>query len=149
MPDSQEIRIQLRGWKAVAAVLVAVAVAGFTFLNSRSLDQKDMRPVIDVLEADYARLGLGQLRPAVEAGDEEAAAAAAAEMTARAGRVRLTSIRAKGSSTEPIVRVEIEVDGKAPPDNRPVRYFQMRYSTVTGWRMVRETTAFAYYTKLL
>ena len=145
MSDTQEIRIRLGGWKAVVVGVIALAVGTFFFLKSRSMSQEDLQAVVQILESDYARHGLGEVKAAMATGADPAAPAE--EMLARSGRVRLTSIRAKGSSTEPIVRVEIEVDGKEPPDGRPVRYFHMRYSTLTGWRCVRETTAFAYYTR--
>ncbi len=46
-----------------------------------------------------------------------------------------------------MVRAEILVDGGTPPDGRSVRYFRMRHSMVTGWRMRYEAHAVSYYLK--
>jgi len=46
------------------------------------------------------------------------------------------------------VKVEVQVAGKDPPDGRRVRYFRMSHSTVTGWRVRWEASAFSYYLKL-
>jgi hypothetical protein len=45
-------------------------------------------------------------------------------------------------------RVEPRADGQVPPDGREVRYFRMSHSTLIGWRVRHETTAFRYYTTL-
>ncbi len=47
-----------------------------------------------------------------------------------------------------MVRVEISVAGKDPPDGKRVRYYAMSHSVVTGWYLERETTALSYYLKL-
>jgi hypothetical protein len=46
------------------------------------------------------------------------------------------------------VKIEIQVAGKDPPDGKRVRYYKMSHSTVTGWRVRRETTMLSYYLKL-
>jgi hypothetical protein len=58
-------------------------------------------------------------------------------------------MKARGTPDDLVVRVKIRVDGGRPPDGREVRYFRMRHSTITGWRMERETGALAYYLNLL
>jgi hypothetical protein len=62
--------------------------------------------------------------------------------------VQFTSISARGRGDDIVVKVEIRVAGQVPPDGKPVRYFRMSHSTVTGWRVRHETTALSYYLKL-
>jgi hypothetical protein len=38
-----------------------------------------------------------------------------------------------------------EMKARGSPDGRDVRYFCMSHSTLTGWRMERETTVLGYY----
>jgi hypothetical protein len=59
--------------------------------------------------------------------------------------VTFTSVAARGAPDNMFVRAEILVDGSPPGDSNGTRYYQMSYSTITGWRMTRETTALAYY----
>ena len=59
-----------------------------------------------------------------------------------ATRVTIPTIKAKGSRREPVVRIEILVDGKPPADGQGVRYYTMRFSSITGWTMGHKVTAF-------
>ncbi len=62
--------------------------------------------------------------------------------------VQFISISARGRGDDIVVKVEIRVSGQEPPDGKPVRYFRMEHSVVTGWRVLHETTALSYYLKL-
>ncbi len=144
-----EIKVRLTGWKAIAVI---VAVAGFVGYRYYSLQTTLATEAAEELKfwlvSEYMASGLPALRQAVESSDPGAATALAQEILDR-GRVEFTEISARGSSDDLVVRVEILVDGGAPPDGRRVRYFRMSHSLVTGWRMRRETNVLGYYLKFL
>ncbi|HHE65655.1 MAG TPA: hypothetical protein ENL09_06495 [Bacteroidetes bacterium] len=62
--------------------------------------------------------------------------------------VEITSLKARGRGGDVIARAKFLVNGGTPPDSKSVRYFKMKYSPVTGWRMERETSAISYYRKI-
>ena len=107
------MNIQLKGWKAIAALAVIAAIFGGKFLMERRTLG---------LEVAEELLGLA--------------------------RIELPSIQARGRGDDVVVRVEIRVDGKEPPEGESVRYYRMSHSALTGWRVRRETTALSYYLKL-
>ena len=66
--------------------------------------------------------------------------------------VQFTSMAARGmmGSGVVIVRAEVTVDGGAPPDGRPVRYFWVsRKFGGDGWLVVGETDAYQYFMELV
>ncbi|NIM51607.1 MAG: hypothetical protein GTN62_12330 [Gemmatimonadales bacterium] len=143
-----EIKIRLTGWKAILVLVVAVAFVGYRYVAMRTTLATEAAAELRLwLAAGYISQGLPALQEAVERGDQEAAAAQAQNIVAQE-RIEFTSIGARGGRDDVVVRVEILVDGKPPPDGRQVRYFRMRHSLVTGWMMRYETSALAYIFKL-
>ena len=139
------MNIRVTGWKAIAILGVIGAFAGYRYIAARtSLDSAGADELRFWLAAEYQRAGLPALEQAVAGGDAAAAEAQALEMIARS-RIEFPSMDARGTPDDLVVRVRVVVDGGEPPDGRSTRYFRMRYSTVTGWRMQRETTALSYY----
>jgi hypothetical protein len=144
-----EIKLNVTGWKAIAVLILVGAVVGYRYYAMRTTLATEAAAELKFwLAAEYQAQGLPALREALDAGDRAVAEQAAAEVLAR-DRVTFRSVKARGRSDDVIVRAEILVDGAAPPTGKSVRYFRMRYSTVTGWRMERETTALSYFLKLL
>lgn len=134
--------VTLTGWPAVIVLVLAVGVYGLTFLVSRkTLDDEALAPIRLQLQGEYASALLPALDPA--APDPEAV-----ERITDLEQLELTSVSARGSGEDVVVRVEPRVNGQVPPDGREVRYYRMSYSALTGWRVRHETTAFGYYTKL-
>ncbi len=72
---------------------------------------------------------------------------AATELLRQSG-VEIQSMTARGWSDNAVVRVELSVHGGPPPDGRPVRYFRLLRLPSSGWRVVGESTALRYYTRL-
>ena len=144
-----DIKLQLSGWKAIAVIGIVVAVAGYRFMAVRTTLETGGADELKMwVLADYVRQGLPALEQALESGDMQAAEEQAQQLIA-AERIRFTEMKARGTPDDLVVRVKIRVDGGAPPDGREVRYFRMSHSTITGWRMERETSALGYYLKLL
>ena len=140
-----DIKLQLTGWKALAVIAVVLAFAGYRYIAVRTtLEAGGADELRMWILADYVRQGLPGLQQAIESGDMQAAEEQAEQLVANE-RIRFTEMSARGSPDDLVVPVKIRVDSAQPPDGREVRYFRMRHSTVTGWRMQRETGALAYY----
>ena len=134
--------VTLTGWPAVVVLVLAVGLYGLTFLVSRkTLDDEALAPIRLQLQGEYTSALLPALDPASP--DPEAV-----ERITELDQLELTSVSARGSGEDVVVRVEPRVNGQVPPDGREVRYYRMSYSALTGWRVRHETTAFGYYTKL-
>jgi hypothetical protein len=146
-----EYRIQLRGWQALAGILVVV---GFTGVQMYAR----IRPVNDAMR-DAVRTEL--LKEYSGRGPKDIARFVA---EARAGLpvepvppvvqrdVGFTSVAARGSFGTGIVvlRAEVTVDGGPPPDGRAVRYFRMeRKFGGDGWLVLGESNSYSYLRELL
>ncbi len=140
------MRVELKGWKAVAALAVIVAVLAGKFLAERSTLESEAADELKFwLRAEYLAHGMQGFDP--ESMTEQEAEARAEELLSL-NEVVFTSIKARGRGDDIVVKVEVQVAGKDPPTGDPVRYFKMSHSTVTGWRVRWETTALSYYLKL-
>lgn len=140
------MKIELKGFKAVAALLVIAAVAvGKLALERRTLQTEAADELKFRLSAEYLGEGLAEF-DSIAAMPEEEARAMTDELLQRA-EVEFSDISARGSGDDVAVRVEIRVAGDDPPDGERVRYFLMSHSSLTGWRVLRETWALSYYLK--
>jgi anti-sigma-K factor RskA len=143
-----EIKIRVTGWKAIVVLLLAAAFVGYRYRAVQTTLETGAADELRFwLAAEYMAQGLPALEDAVERGDAAAAEEQAREIVAR-DRIEFTDMSARGAPDDLAVRVRIRVDGRPPPDGREVRYFRMQHSTVTGWRMRRETTKLGYYLTL-
>ncbi|MBI9076920.1 MAG: hypothetical protein JEZ02_16045 [Desulfatibacillum sp.] len=143
-----ETEFTLTGWKAIVAVIIAVAVGGYSLVMRNATLDTQARDVISTwIAAEYASKALTKWEGADYAQNPQLAEQSAEEILA-ATRVTIPSIKAKGSKREPIVRVKILVDGQPPADGKGTRYYKMKFSPMTGWTMGHKVTAFSYYTKL-
>jgi len=138
--------MELKGWKAIAVLAVIAAIVGGKFLlEHRTLGTEAAEALKLELQGEYlsgATAGLD-----LDAMSDSEMQAKGEELLGLA-RLDLPSIKARGSGDDVVVRVEIRVDGKEPPDGRSVRYYRMSHSSITGWRVRSETTALSYYLKL-
>ena len=143
-----EVKIRVTGWKAVMVLIVVAAFVGYRYYAVQTtLETGGADELRFWLAAEYMAQGLPALEDAIERGDAAAAEAQALEIVARE-RIEFTEMSARGAPDDLAVRVRIRVDGRPPPDGQEVRYFRMRHSTVTGWRMRRELTKLGYYLTL-
>ena len=141
-----EKTITLKGPWALIALLLIGAFTAYQYIDrNRTLDS-DAREVIKTwIVGEYVRNALPELRKLV---DDPAGKESQTEdliKTFSRERVRIISIRARGTGDDVAVRVEIEVDGKDPPDGKRVRYFAMTHSTVVGWQYEHEISKWGYY----
>jgi hypothetical protein len=120
--------IRVTGWRAFV-LLVAMVAFGLWRARAqrRTLDTEARRLIQIELSAEYLRGG--DLVP-TEA-------------------VELRSLSARGHSERVVVRAEVAVEGRTPPDGERVRYFAMRHRLVGGWELLpQRPDAFSYYTTL-
>jgi len=144
-----EIKIKLTGWKAIVAILAVLAFLAYRYNAMHTTVATEAADELRFwLAAEYMAAGLPALEQAVESGDAVAAEIQAQEILARE-RIEFPDLSARGSPEDVVVRAEILVDGRAPPVGKPVRYFRMEHSMLTGWRMQREVHAISYYLRFI
>jgi hypothetical protein len=142
-------QINIKGWKAIPVILVVLAIVGYKYYAMRSTLDTDATQVIKFwLLSEYAGKTLDNPKYKNFEALSPAEADQAAEEILRLNRIEIKSIGARGKGDDIVVRVEIEVDGKAPPDGKSIRYFHMRHSTITGWTMKWDAHWFSYYLEL-
>ena len=143
------IKIKLTGWKAIVAILAVLAFLAYRYNAMHTTVATEAADELRFwLAAEYMAAGLPALEQAVESGDAVAAEIQAQEILARE-RIEFPDLSARGSPEDVVVRAEILVDGRAPPVGKPVRYFRMEHSMLTGWRMQREVHAISYYLRFI
>jgi hypothetical protein len=144
-----ETRIELTGWKAIAALLVFVAVAGVRLSMRFPAIPDDGRDAVRAwLVKDYEGRGpkaLAQMVSDYRAGLPVHVPDPPAEVP----QVDFVSLRGHGLRGAMVVRAEVSVNGGVPPDDRPVRYFFLTTKFDGGWMVMSETTEFSYYEALV
>jgi hypothetical protein len=139
------MKLELKGWKAIAALAIVAAVLLGKFAIQRSTLETGAAEELkfwlrgEYLSGSMAEVDVEQM--------SEAEVEAKAEELLGLSEITFTKMSARGSDDDIIVKLEIQIAGKDPPDGKPVRYFRMSHSAVTGWRVRRETTALSYYLK--
>jgi hypothetical protein len=140
------MKLELKGWKAIAALAIVAAVLLGKFAVQRStLETEAAEELKFWLRGEYLSEGLAGVD--VEQMSEAEVEAKAEELLGLS-EITFKKMSARGSDDDIIVKLEIQVAGKDPPDGKPVRYFRMSHSSVTGWRVRHETTGLSYYLKL-
>lgn len=141
-------QFQLTGWKAVAALLVFVAIAGIRLLMVFQTVPDDGREAVRTwLVEDYE--GLGPKAMAQTISDYRAGLPVQVPHPAEAPQVEFVSLHAHGSPHRMIVRAEVSVNGTLPPDGRSVRYLVLTTKFDGGWMVISETTEYGYYDLLM
>ena len=130
----------------MVALVVIAAVMGFQYFSRKQSLQTQAVDAIKVqLVAEYTRYHLPELQRATT--DAAIGEARIKEIVGqlRPDNIDIVSIKARGSDGDYVARVEIRVAGAEPPDGKPVRYFRMSHSSLTGWFVEHEASAVSYY----
>ena len=144
-----EIKFKLTGWRAIVVLLGVLAFLVYRYNALHTTVATGAAEELRFwLAAEYIAAGLPALEQAVESADPAAAELQAQDVLARE-RIEFTELSARGTPDDVVIRAEISVDGHAPPVGDPVRYFRMKHSMVTGWRMQHEVHAISYYLKFI
>ena len=137
------MQIRLTGVRALLLAIVLLGFGGWRSVTAYAdLDEGAAQELSAWLKGEYAR---AQLRGIT---DVNTLTPAGVDSLLASQKVSFASIKARGKPEDMVVRAEVLVDGKPPTTGESVRYYRMSYSTITGWRMKRETFAFAYYLRL-
>lgn len=144
-----ETRIELTGWKAIAALLLILAIAGVGLLmRLPAIPDNGCEAVRAWLVKDYE--GRGPKALAQMAADYRAGLPVQApDPLVEEPQVEFVSLSAHGSRDAMIVRAKVQVNGGTPPDDRPVRYLFLTTKFGGGWMVMSESTEFSYYETLL
>jgi hypothetical protein len=131
--------IRMKGGSAVLVLILALGFGAFRYMSARSTLDTDAAATIKVwLRAEYSgrflrNIGAGKINE-----DQ-------AQQLLAIDDIRLLSVDGIGPTSDMVVRVEVAVGDKAPPDGKAVRYYRMHHSELTGWVLDREATALSYY----
>jgi hypothetical protein len=144
-----ETRIELTGWKAIAALVLILGVSGYQLYSRFPTVNDDGRAALrDWLVKDYT--GRGPKALAQRVADYRAGLPdRPLDVPAVEPNVEFVSLSAHGSPTDMIVRAEVSADGGPPPDGRPVRYLFLTTKPEGGWMVFTEADSYQYYEILL
>lgn len=147
------MEIQLKGLPAVAALILVVGFGAYRIHSMQTTLETDAVEELKFwILSDYSRQALADVPEDVSMVSDQQAAEAAEKIQALE-RIEFPSIKAKGmwksgKDSDVLVKVDLLVDGQPPPDGVSTRYYKMRYSSVSGWRVVRRTSAWSWRLKL-
>lgn len=140
--------LRLRGWPAVAAVVLVGIFVMYRAVSARSaLDGEQGELLRNHLRGVYAGHVLPDVEKAYASGDTAGLDEQVKRVTSL-GDIKFTSTGIKGTGDEVIAKVTIEVGGKPPPDGKSTRYYLLRHRTIGGWRVVREVGSWSWYLKI-
>jgi len=146
-----EYSFQLRGWHALLGIAALLAYSGIeVYLRVHTVEQGMKDAVRERLLNEYSGRGLKDIARVLAEAREGQPVETLPEVVQR--DVEVASMGAHGRMGGPVifVRAEITVDGSAPPDGRPIRYFSMsRKFMDSGWMVVAETDSYRYYRELV
>ena len=141
---------QLRGWQAVAALVVMAGITGAQMYSRiRSVDD-GMR---DAVRARLLQEYSGRVPKDIARLVAEARAGSPVEpappLVQRDVEFTSTAARGRWGTSSIVVRAEVTVDGAPPPDGRAVRYFWVqRKFEGEGWLVIGESDAYQYFMEL-
>ncbi|MHB1192717.1 MAG: hypothetical protein ACYC6F_06685 [Longimicrobiales bacterium] len=135
---SNAFTFTLTGWKAVVLILVVVAFGAFRFTRARAALEGDGR---GKLEAWI----VGELQRPLLADTTLALAEKGSALLEAAAAVGIRTLDARGPFDDVQVRVELEPNPALPPGFELVRYYRMRYSSLTGWSHKGRGSAMTYW----
>jgi hypothetical protein len=145
-----QYNFQLRGWHAVAALVVLGAITGIqAYSRVRPVNDAMRDAVRTELLNEYSGRGPKDLARFVAEAREGSPVDPLPALVHR--EIDLTSMGARGTIGGAIViRMDVTVDGGPPPDGRPVRYFWVsRKFDSDDWLVMGESNAYQYLMELM
>ena len=140
-----QFNFKFKGWMAVPVLLLVIGFFAYKFFAIKSTLASEATQELKLqLQGEYTSIGLKGID--IQKLDRHRVDPRVQKLL-DASKVEFVSVSSKG--TDPVyIRVEIRVNGNEPPDGKPVRYYKMKYSTLTGWRVLREVSWWSYYSRL-
>lgn len=141
------MQFELKGWQAVVAVVVVIAVGMLRFSSqTKALETQGERALTEWLVLEAARGAMPEMTAALEDPSTDEKDVAAMMDRFAAERFEILDVTRSGLGDEPVARVEIR---DRDDGDTHVRYFRMRYGMAMGWRVMRETDALGFYLNAL
>jgi hypothetical protein len=145
----EETRIELTGWKAIAALVLILGVTGYRIYSRFPAVNDEGREALRTwLVKDYTGRGPKALAQFVADYRAGVPVQPAAPPTVEP-KVEFVSLSAHGWRNGMVVRSEVSVDGGPPPDGQPVRYLFLTTKFEGGWMVLSESDSFQYYRMLM
>jgi hypothetical protein len=144
-----EYNFQLKGWHALLAIPLLLGFAGIKmWMHVRTVDDALREAVRSQLMNDYSGRGRKDVARIVAEARAGAPVEALPPLIQR--EVEFTSIAARGvfGGQRALVRVEITVDGGAPPDGRAVRYLRVSSGLDGVWIVDGDSDSYSYFMEL-
>ena len=141
------MELELKGWKAVAAGAVVLGLLGFRAASqTEAMSTQGVEALERHLMLEAARGTLPEIEAALaDPATTEAEIRALADEFAEE-RFEVLDVTRSGLGDSPVAKVEIRDAGSGATR---VRYFRMEYGTATGWRVVREADALAFWLNVI
>lgn len=138
------MQLNLKGWKAVPALIVIVGLGVFRWNSQNAtLETDGVERVENWLVAEATREALPELQRANTIPSSDLGQLAE---DLQENRFAVVSVKRHGRGSRIVARVEVRHE--AHPGKSNVRYFKMSHSLATGWRVQRETSQWDYYLSL-
>lgn len=115
----------LRGWKAVAALVVIAAVVFLRVSTARARLDGEGREALRAWVVGEVQRGL--------MADTTLTPEARGEALVQASTISIESLEARGPLDHTVVRVRLAPHPAYSPDAERVRYYRMQFSEITGW----------------
>ena len=129
--------VTLTGWKAVAVLVLVAGFIGFRWMTARDALNTEGREYLE----QWIALELQRPILADTARDLQERG----EAVLGAANVQIRAMSGHGSLDDLVVKVELEPSSDLPPATELVRYYRLRYSSITGWTHRADASALSYY----
>jgi len=136
-----ELRFELKVWNTIIAIAFVIILGVWKYNASRQAIDEQAAEVIKVwLSSEYSSHHQATLD------DYSIPASERAELLKALHNIRFKSLSAHGSSSNMVVRIEIEPGPTIPPNADRIRYFDVSYSAAFDkLKYERDSNAFSYY----
>ena len=141
---------QLRGWQAVAALVVMAGITGVEMYSRIRPVDDGMRDAVRArLLQEYSGRGPKDIARLVAEARAGSPVDPVPPLVQRDVEFISTAGRGRWGAGSIVVRAEVIVDGGPPPDGRAVRYFRVqRKFGGEGWLVIGESDAYQYFMEL-
>lgn len=129
--------IRLSGWKAVLALIFLAG--GWVLWQAHARTQIDTQGRARMERWVQAEVIRPLLKDTTQSLAEQGAA------LEQASSVKIRSLTIHGPTNHAVVRVELAPSPALKPGTKMVRYYRVRYSSISGWTPAGPTTALAWY----
>ena len=140
MPN-EPYRFTLTGWKAFIALAIIGGWYGLrAYMNMQPVSDDQRQAIEEFLTNEYSGNSPQDLLRRLQAAN---AGQPIEPVQAAPLHVNLQSAAARGNGSHVIVRVEVTVDGAAPPDGRTVRFLSLSHQA-DKWVVLWNSTSYQY-----